>query len=461
MPKRMFRLLNPATGNSCETADAQARRHTRNRLQRELHRVVHEVEHALTPIAKYGLPYRPKMWWLPTLAPGLRRRRVEEDVWTEPIAAPPEALKTQPGIRLLRDEQQQAFDDHPLHDFLELHPGMRGNESPTAGLWMSTLLLAPRIQRAARRRARFVRELEPPRPPRNVDPAALTQALRLEAARLGLSAIGLTAYDIKYNFAEYHGLNVGDTVIVGILEQDYDSTQMIPSVRSEQAALSAYGVLEDRMRLLAEWIRDQGYRARPEGFVGESMNIAYAVAAGLGQLGLNGQLLTPHAGSRCRLHVMTTDAPFVHDEPVDFGLEGVCDECQICVRRCPPGAIPAVRKASRGVVKAKLNTKRCLPVMGKVAGCSICMKVCPVQRFGLNAVLAEYEKTGEILGKDTDDLEGYDWPLDGEHYGPGRKPRITPELIGMPGFDFDPDRKEPPTDATDVSTDVRLGPRGY
>jgi epoxyqueuosine reductase len=41
------------------------------------------------------------------------------------------------------------------------------------------------------------------------------------------------------------------------------------------------------------------------------MFIAYAVAAGLGQLGLNGQLLSPYAGSRCRLNVLTTNAPLV------------------------------------------------------------------------------------------------------------------------------------------------------
>ena len=75
------------------------------------------------------------------------------------------------------------------------------------------------------------------------------------------------------------------------------------------------------------------------------------------------------------------------------------------------------------MVKAKLNTKRCLPVMGKADGCSVCMKVCPVQRYGLPAVLEEYDRTGTILGKDSDDLEGFDWPLDGQHYGPGNRPR--------------------------------------
>ncbi|WP_373290035.1 4Fe-4S dicluster domain-containing protein [Longimycelium tulufanense] len=248
----------------------------------------------------------------------------------------------------------------------------------------------------------------------------------------------------NYTFAEYAGRNVGDRVVVCVLEQNYSATQKLPSIVSEQAALSTYGELEDRISALAGWLRASGYRARPETFDGESIFIYYGVEAGLGQLGLNGQLLTPQAGSRCRLEVLTTDAPLEFDQPVDYGIEGICDRCQVCVRRCPVGAIPASRRDYRGVTKAKLNTKRCLPLVTQVSGCAICMKVCPVQKYGLPAVLAEYDRTGRILGKETDDLEGYDWPLDGKHYGPGAKPRVPDEITRPAGYPFDPDRTEPP-----------------
>ena len=133
------------------------------------------------------------------------------------------------------------------------------------------------------------------------------------------------------------------------------------------------------------------------------------------------------------------------DEPVDYGLEGVCDRCQACVRRCPVGAIPGRRREHRGVVKAKLNTKRCLPIVTQAAGCSVCMKVCPVQAYGLPAVLEEYERSGEILGTHTDALEGYDWTLDGRHYGPGETPRVPDEVVRPEGYAFDPDRADPPS----------------
>jgi epoxyqueuosine reductase len=59
-----------------------------------------------------------------------------------------------------------------------------------------------------------------------------------------------------------------------------------------------------------------------------------------------------------------------------------------------------------------------------------------VQAYGLDAVLDEFGRTGRILGKDTDDLEGYDWFFDGRHYPPGRTPRAPAELVSPPGMPF-------------------------
>ena len=127
-----------------------------------------------------------------------------------------------------------------------------------------------------------------------------------------------------------------------------------------------------------------------------------------------------------------------------FGLNGVCDACQVCVRRCPTGAIPLRRAAHRGITKSKIKLDRCLPVVGQAQGCAVCMKVCPVQKYGLDDVLAHYERTGEILGKGTDELEGYTWPLDGRTYGAGQKPRIdTQTLLRPPDLVLDPTRTEP------------------
>jgi hypothetical protein len=81
------------------------------------------------------------------------------------------------------------------------------------------------------------------------------------------------------------------------------------------------------------------------------------------------------------------------------------------------------------VTKYKVVADRCLPVL-RFAECNICTKVCPVQHFGLKTVLDHYRKTGgEILGKGTDQLEGYDMFEKG-HYGPGELPRFDAEEGG-------------------------------
>lgn len=381
----------------------------------------------------------PKLPWLPPQAlPWTRSPAVP---WPPTAPAVPAELRTAPGVARNPSAEERAYRQQPLHSFFALHSDSMAMFAPH--LLVTLLSVAPNLMRSTQRLIGS-RDGEPARSLPLVDPARLTADLKAHGATLGLSAVGVAPYDPKYTFVEYAGRNVGDRVVVCVLEQNYRSTQMIPSFKSEQAALSTYSEIEDRIGALAAWLRAHGYRARPETFAGESIFIHYGVAAGLGQLGQNGQLLTPHAGSRCRLILLTTDAPLEFDEPVDYGIEGICDRCQACVRRCPVGAIPAVRKEHRGVTKAKVNTKRCLPVVTQVEGCAICMKVCPVQRYGLAAVLEEYQRSGRILGRDTDDLEGYDWPLDGRHYPPGVKPRLPVEMIRPAGFAFDPDRTEPP-----------------
>ena len=55
-----------------------------------------------------------------------------------------------------------------------------------------------------------------------------------------------------------------------------------------------------------------------------------------------------------------------------------------------------------------------------------------IRAFGRD--FGEYERSGQIMGRGSDELEGYDWPLDGEHYGPGQHPEIPAEIREPPGL---------------------------
>ena len=155
------------------------------------------------------------------------------------------------------------------------------------------------------------------------------------------------------------------------------------------------------------------------------------VDAGLGQLGVNGQLLSPHFGSRARLQIILTNAIVSYDKPVDYGIYKFCEVCQVCVMRCPGRALEGQRIWYRGVEKNKLTFQRCRPVMTRYDGCGICMKTCPIQKYGMKEVMEYYLENGEVLGKGTDNLEGYSLPDKG-YFPSGKLPTFNREFFQMP-----------------------------
>jgi ferredoxin len=353
--------------------------------------------------------------------------------WPETEIDTPPALRSHAETRRDPALVEVAFAEGGVPNFVAVH-----GESIMWLLrhsWAWLLATQPAVKRALRR-SDAARVAPLAAEPSVRDPAELSRLIREEARRLGISRIGFAKADPRYTFAD--APDPGDAnVIVCVLEQDFAATQTAPSPRSERGAMRAYAALETREADVVRYIRGLGHHARPNGFGSlEGIAIHYGEQAGLGQLGLNGQLLTPEAGSRARLALITTDAPVELGSPVDYGIPKLCDECQLCVRRCPPGAIPNSRKPKRGVIKASIKPERCLPVVAQAHGCAVCMKVCPVQRYGLPAVHQHFRDTGEILGKGTDELEGFVWPLDGRYYGPREKPRITLELISPKDWPF-------------------------
>jgi epoxyqueuosine reductase len=410
-------------------------------------RLLHEVLHGARGIgqAVFG-PFSDlaKLAWtsrLPVLPDRLRRHH-RPHVWRS--AGPPDIspeLRTVRGIWRDPEAEERAYETAPLRAFFEIHA--EGAKDMLEHGWEYLFPTAPRYLRgvAALRRARRANKALDAEgvEPAPMAPAQRSTRLREEAARLGLSAVGFAPYDPKYSWKEFAPRHEKGSVIVCLYEQDWAATQTAPSARAERAAFFAYSELMPRAAALAETVQEMGGKAQPHGPVGEALVIHYGVRAGLGQLGLNGQLLTRVAGSRARIVLITTSLELEHDEPQDFGVNAICDACQVCARRCPVGAIPVRRAEHRGVTKAKIKTERCFPVVARVEGCAICMKTCPVQRYGLDAVAGHFEKTGEILGKGTAELEGFRWPLDGRFYGPGEKPAAGGEqsLVKPPGWVFD------------------------
>ncbi len=129
--------------------------------------------------------------------------------------------------------------------------------------------------------------------------------------------------------------------------------------------------------------------------------------------------------------IITTDVPVTYHQAVDYGINKFCDQCQVCVNRCPGRALLKDRVWYRGVLKNKLIYDRCRPIMVEYEGCAVCMKVCPIQRYGMEPVMEHYLDAGEILGKGTSNLEGYE--LRGKGYcGPDELPHFDRETFDIP-----------------------------
>ena len=259
----------------------------------------------------------------------------------------------------------------------------------------------------------------------------LTEEIRSKARDLGFGEVGFTKLDRRYVYASKKRWVKYKHAVCLAMEQDYEATQTIPSIEAEHAHFGAYEKVGALGLELVDHIRALGYRAQIHSPSDSSVvYIPMFVKAGLGQLGANGQLLSPHFGSRARLAIVTTDAPVTYDKPLDYGIHKFCQICQVCVRRCPGRALVKEKVWWRGVEKNKVIYDRCRPIMVRYEGCGVCMKVCPVQRYGMKAVMEYYVNTGEVLGKGTNDLEGF--TLRGESFCVGELPQFDRKSFALP-----------------------------
>ena len=247
----------------------------------------------------------------------------------------------------------------------------------------------------------------------NQDPSGdLAPDIKERASQLCFAMVGLVRFDRKWVSPEYRRQVHFKNLVVALAESPAAMIDSAPSKESYLGSFEAELRCGNRALALGDFVRSKGYPVQyiyvPLAGRSLAMVHPYAVQGGLGQMGANGQLLSPIAGSRSTFVMLSTDAPMCYDKPVDYGINRLCEECQVCVGRCPGRALSATKINWRGVLKHKVNTDMCLPMVAHYSGCNVCTKVCPVQKYGLRKVLDHYRSTGGgILGKGTEALEGY------------------------------------------------------
>jgi epoxyqueuosine reductase QueG len=133
--------------------------------------------------------------------------------------------------------------------------------------------------------------------------------------------------------------------------------------------------------VLSHYIRALGYEARNH-MDGSYLVVAplVAQAAGLGEIGRSGLLITKEYGPRVRLGVVTTNLPLVPDEKKDFGIAGLCEDCKRCATSCPAKAIPdGGRTDYNGCLGWEINSDRCFANWQRIGtDCGICLAACPL-----------------------------------------------------------------------------------
>ena len=361
-----------------------------------------------------------------TIPPSLRGPdpKPEDDVI--PI---PEELEVVPGIPTDDDtvnyySMQYPIESHNVENFM-----YRGWSRSISDI-KETRDEHERLFRPILRQTRVSGDVEPTAEPADRD---VTDDIKQKALELGFAMVGMTNYDNRYTYrSKREWIKPFPHALCLAMEQPYEETQDIPSEPAEAAVFATYRRMNGVSLELADYIRSLGYHAQIHS-TGDAAGAVHPmfVNAGMGQMGAMGYLLSPHFGSRHRLMLITTDAPVTYDQPVDYGIHAFCTICQVCVNRCPGRALMREQVWWRGVHKFKIIAKRCRPVMARYAACGVCMKVCPIQRYGLKAVMEHYAETGQVLGKGTHNLEGYDMHDIG-YFGPGELPRFDRDFFHIP-----------------------------
>jgi epoxyqueuosine reductase len=220
-----------------------------------------------------------------------------------------------------------------------------------------------------------------------------TEAVQSFALAHEADALGIASMDPLYVFEGYD-IEEPWVIVLG-LAHDYERLKEVPSDETNGVGVCDVGDQYARgtraSYALANWIREKGYKANPYPgpMAGALALIPAAIAAGLGELGKHGSLISRHFGSGVRLAGVTTDMPLIPSGRDRFGADEFCSTCQICTQACPPAAISPHKQMVRGVERWYVDFDKCIPFFAEAASCGICIAECPWTRPAVRPKLLE------------------------------------------------------------------------
>jgi epoxyqueuosine reductase len=221
------------------------------------------------------------------------------------------------------------------------------------------------------------------------DPAAMSREIKAKARELGAALVGICemkdeflmeGVSLPYRYAISMGLPMNREIML-----------QVPLPRAGMEVIRTYRRCAKTAIGLARYIRSLGWEARAFALSpsSELLHIPVAIAAGLGELGKHGSLITREFGSNLRLTSVLTTLPLTVDAPEDIGVDDLCTRCTVCVRECPPDAIFNEKQWVRGDYKWYVDFDKCIPYFVETQACGICLEVCPWSEPGRGPWLSE------------------------------------------------------------------------
>ncbi len=246
-------------------------------------------------------------------------------------------------------------------------------------------------------------------------PETFTKKLKGLAEFYGAKLTGVAELDESYYYS-YRGRT--DAVYGEKVEPSFPYTfvfavELPPEYINTAPVLSqSIGVVKGYLdaaivgMIITYYIKSLGYEARNhmDGNYLAVMPLA-AKAAGLGDIGRHGLLVTPEYGSRIRLGAVTTDMPLLISEPSPLKVRKFCEECGRCALLCPSKAISKeLPSIIDGVERWQTAQGLCFKKwMEFGTDCGICIAVCPFSlpmgKSDIEKYYKDPEYTNEMLKK--------------------------------------------------------------
>ena len=231
------------------------------------------------------------------------------------------------------------------------------------------------------------------------DPKVMSAHIKRVAKFLGASDVGIMRVRAPFLYAEgaYPDEGTGSGIAAATPSTPEEAAERYPyaialvyawdyemgRAHRHRVGDAAYHFGAEHLRAtyanLAAYIKELGYSVVQR--VATPMPVA--LAAGLGEIGRHGMLITEKFGARVHLgSPILTDMPLVTDEAIDIGVTDFCKVCNKCATACPTNSITTKGKeVVNGIEKYKINWETCYRLRPHVvdywSSCLTCVAVCP------------------------------------------------------------------------------------